>query len=116
MSKVLILANSSSGLYDFRNELLLRLLQEGHEVLTSLPDDARTKEIAAQGCRVIHTDINRRGMNPLQDLKLVKAYRNLLKSEKPDLVITYTIKPNIYGGYLCRKFHIPYIFFYIIFI
>ena len=72
-------------------------------MLTSLPDDARTKEIAAQGCRVIHTDINRRGMNPLQDLKLVKAYRKLLKSEKPDLVITYTIKPNIYGGYLCRK-------------
>ena len=49
MSKVLILANSSSGLYDFRNELLLRLLQEGHEVLTSLPDDARTKETTPEG-------------------------------------------------------------------
>ncbi|MBP7347154.1 MAG: glycosyltransferase family 4 protein [Butyrivibrio sp.] len=109
MSKILILANSSSGLYDFRNELLLRLLQQGHEVLTSLPDDTRTKEIAAQGCRVIHTDINRRGMNPLQDLKLIRAYRNLLMTEEPDLVITYTIKPNIYGGYLCRKLHIPYI-------
>ena len=109
MSKVLILANSSGGLYDFRNELLLRLLKAGHEVLTSLPDDLRTKDIAEEGCRVIHTEINRRGMNPVQDLRLIRSYRKLLKEEKPDLVITYTIKPNIYGGYLCRRLHIPYI-------
>ncbi|MCH4191024.1 MAG: glycosyltransferase family 4 protein [Butyrivibrio sp.] len=109
MSKILILANSSGGLYDFRNELLLRLLKEGNEVLTSLPDTVRTAEIAAEGCRVIHTPINRRGMNPSQDYHLLKEYKRLLKTEKPDLVITYTIKPNIYGGFLCRKLKIPYI-------
>lgn len=109
MPKALILANSSSGLYDFRNELLLRLLDEGFEVVISLPDNLKVKELTQEGCRVIHTEINRRGVNPVQDMALFGAYKKLLKEERPDIVITYTIKPNIYGGYACRKLKIPYI-------
>ena len=41
-------------------------------------------------------------------MALFGAYRRLLKSEKPDIVITYTIKPNIYGGFACRLKRIPY--------
>ena len=109
MAKVLILANSSAGLYDFRNELLLQLLEDGHEVVISLPDDIKNKEFREEGCRVIHTDINRRGVNPVQDLALYKDYKALLKTEKPDVVLTYTIKPNIYGGYACTRLKVPYI-------
>ena len=109
MPKALILANSSSGLYDFRNELLTGLIAEGFEVVVSLPDDLKVKELTDEGCRVIHTDINRRGVNPMQDMALFGAYKRLLKSEKPDIVITYTIKPNIYGGFACRLLRIPYI-------
>ncbi|WP_022772695.1 glycosyltransferase family 4 protein [Butyrivibrio sp. AE2015] len=108
MPKALILANSSSGLYDFRNELLLGLMDEGYEIVISLPDDLKVKELTAEGCRVVHTDINRRGVNPVQDLALFGAYRKLLKSERPDVVLTYTIKPNIYGGFACRLARIPY--------
>ena len=108
MPKALILANSSSGLYDFRNELLLGLLKEGYEVVISLPDDYHVKELTAEGCRVVHTEINRRGVNPVEDLALFRAYKALLKREHPDVVLTYTIKPNIYGGYACRKLRIPY--------
>ena len=108
MKKVLILANSSSGLYDFRNELVKSLLNE-YEVVASLPDDDMTKELSDEGVRVVHTDINRHGMNPLQDIGLFKSYRDLLKTEKPDVVLTYTIKPNVYGGFACRMAKIPYI-------
>lgn len=108
MKKILILANSSGGLYDFRNELVLKLLKE-HEVAASLPDTVKTKELSEEGCRIIHTPINRRGMNPIQDGKLLLRYFRLLKKEKPDLVLTYTIKPNIYGGLCCRMLKIPYI-------
>ena len=69
MKKILILANSSGGLYDFRNELVLKLLKE-YEVTASLPDDVRTKELAGEGCKVIKTPINRRGVNPVEDFKL----------------------------------------------
>ena len=109
LHKVLILCNSSGGLYDFRNDLPLRLIHEGTEVVVSVPDEVRTAELSGEGCRVIHTDIDRRGTNPLRDLKLLRAYLRLLTAERPDLVLTYTIKPNIYGGLCCRWRHIPYI-------
>lgn len=108
MKKILILANSSGGLYDFRNELVEKLLAE-YEVTASLPDDVRTKELAEEGCKIVHTPINRRGVNPIEDFKLLLSYRRLLKAEKPDLVLTYTIKPNVYGGFCCGLMKIPYI-------
>ena len=83
MKKILILANSSGGLYDFRNELVLRLLKS-YEVVVSLPDDVRTRELAEEGCRVIHTAINRRGVNPKEDISLLLSYRRLIQDEKPD--------------------------------
>ena len=108
MSRVLILANFSGGLYDFRNEFVEALLAE-HEVYVSLPDDVKTKELRAEGVRIVKTPIHRRGMNPLEDIKLYLGYRRLMKKLQPDLVITYTIKPNIYGGFCARRLKIPYI-------
>lgn len=108
MSRVLILTNSSGGLYDFRNEFVEALLAE-NEVIISLPDDVKTKELCAEGARIIQTPIHRRGMNPLEDMKLYFSYRRLMKEIKPDLVVTYTIKPNIYGGFCAGRLKIPYI-------
>lgn len=108
MGKVLILANSSSGLYGFRNELVLELLKE-HEVYASLPDETNNKELMEEGCKVIKTEFNRRGMNPAKDIKLFFTYLDYLKKIKPDVVLLYTIKPNLYGGLACRLKKIPYI-------
>lgn len=107
MSTILVLTNSSGGLYDFRNELLVGLLEK-HKVIISLPDTMKVKELEEEGCEIIITPINRRGVNPKEDGKLFLVYRKLLKRIKPDLVITYTIKPNIYGGFACRLLRIPY--------
>ena len=106
--KVLILANNASGLYDFRNELLLRLLEE-YEVHVSLPDGSEVPEIAQEGCIVHDTFIERRGMNPVTDGKLMVQYLKLIRKVKPDVVLTYTIKPNIYGSLSCRLLRVPYI-------
>ena len=108
MKKILILASSSGGLYDFRNELLQKLLKE-YQVTVSLPDQVRTKELEEEGCRVVHTPINRRGVNPGEDLRLLLSYRKLVREEKPGLVLTYTIKPNIYGGLCCSLMKVPYL-------
>ena len=108
MGRILVLTNSSGGLYDFRNEFMQAMLSE-HEVYVSMPDDVKEKELAAEGCKIIKTAINRRGINPLEDLKLYCAYIRLMKELKPDLVVTYTIKPNIYGGFAATRRKIPYI-------
>ena len=106
--RVLILANNASGLYDFRNELLLRLLKE-YEVHVSLPDAEEVPEIAEEGCIVHHTFLERRGMNPVKDGKLMIKYLKLIREVKPSVVLTYTIKPNIYGSLSCRIMKVPYI-------
>lgn len=108
MGRVLILTNSSGGLYDFRNEFVQALLAE-HEVLISMPDDTKEKELQAEGCRIIRTAINRRGINPIEDLKLYRTYSKMIKEYRPGLVVTYTIKPNIYGGFAAGRRKVPYI-------
>lgn len=108
MGKVLVLTNSSGGLYDFRNEFVQALTAK-HQVIVSMPDEVKEKELAAEGCRIIKTPINRRGINPLEDLKLYRSYSRMMKELKPDLVVTYTIKPNIYGGFAAGLRKIPYI-------
>ena len=105
--KILILANFDVGLYQFRRELIEKLLEE-HQVLLSLPDGDLVRPLEAMGCRFFDTPLDRRGINPVTDLKLFACYWKLLRREKPDLVITYTIKPNIYGGLACRLLGIPY--------
>ena len=105
--KILILANFDIGLYQFRKELIQELLIE-NEVIISLPYGELVEPLVEMGCRFIDTPVDRRGINPFTDLKLLNRYRKLLKIEKPDLVITYTVKPNVYGGMVCRMYGIPY--------
>lgn len=105
--RIVILANQSGGLYDFRKDLMIAL-QEKAEVYTVVPHNDRWDELQALADRVIELPIDRRGMNPARDAKLLGQYRAILKRLRPDLVLTYTIKPNIYGGLACRALHIPY--------
>ena len=106
--RILILANNDVGLYKFRKELIQELIRQGNRVIVSLPDGELIPDIRKLGVKVILTDVDRRGINPLTDLKLLMRYFRMAVTLKPDLVITYTIKPNIYGGMVSRFLHIPY--------
>lgn len=108
MKKILILANFDVGLYKFRKELIQELLAQGNEVYISLPDGALVRKLEEMGCKFLNTEIDRRGINPGTDIKLIGKYKNMLQTLQPDLVITYTIKPNLYGGMMCRTLKIPY--------
>ena len=106
--KILILANNSIGLYKFRVDLIKKLIIDNNEVVLSTLDNGFIDDFQKIGCKVHLTDVDRRGINPITDLKLYKKYVNLIDEEKPDLVITYTIKSNIYGGMVCRRKKVPY--------
>ncbi len=105
--KLLIITNHSYMLWQFRKELIVKL-QERYEVVISTPFVGREEEFRKLGCRLIETDFDRRGINPIKDIKLIKTYRNILNEEQPKCVMTYSIKPNIYAGMLCRMKHISY--------
>ena len=107
MKKILILTNHSYMLYRFRLELL-EVLAENNEVVISTPFVGHEDDLQAHGFRLVETAVDRRGINPKTDAKLLAFYFRLLKREKPDLVITYSIKPNIYAGLACSALDIPY--------
>ena len=107
--KILILANHYLTLRVFRRELIQKL-SESHEVVISIPDDEQEymDELRSFGARLVYLkNMDRRAINPVEDLKLIREYNQLLKSEKPDKVITYTIKCNIYGALACKLQKIP---------
>lgn len=108
--KILILANHYNTLRIFRRELLQKLSSLGHELVVSLPktDDDNLRIIESYGCRiVIEPKMERRGNNPIKDLALLKNYIKLIKTEKPDKIITYTVKCNIYGAEAAKICKVP---------
>ena len=108
--KILVLTNNIGGLHSFRKEVMKAIIDCGYEVYISEPDDdERVKYFEGIGCRIIKTDFNRRGMNPVADFRLMLKYRKLIKQLKPMAVLSYTIKPNVYGGIACRLTGTPQI-------
>ncbi|MCR5196315.1 MAG: glycosyltransferase family 4 protein [Pseudobutyrivibrio sp.] len=106
--KILILANNDMGLFQFRMDLIKELLKD-NEVYIALPYGEKVDDLVDYGCKFIDTPMERRGMNPLKDYSLYKQYKSIIRELHPDMVITYTIKPNIYGGLACKKMHISYV-------
>lgn len=110
--RVLILGNSGLVVFGMRGELVQRLVAEGYQVTASFPNsilgDGETlaKEY---GCAYAEIAIDRRGTNVLRDLKLLHSYVKLMKTVRPDVLLTYTVKCSIYGGMACRLLKIPYI-------
>lgn len=106
---ILVLTNHVGGLYSFRKEVMKALLDNGYEVCISAPDDddERVSYFENIGCHIIKTSFNRRGVNPFADMRLMLRYRKMIKQLKPIAVLTYTVKPNVYGGIACRITGVP---------
>lgn len=108
MENLLILTNSVGGLYNFRKEVIEAFLNNGFQVYISIPEyEERAKYFETKGCHIVKTQLDRRGVNPFVDLKLMLAYRRLLRRVRPLAVLTYTIKPNIYGGIAAQLTRTP---------
>ncbi len=109
MNKIMILTNYANGLYLFRKELLEAFTDCRYRVVVGVPEDENCRKLQMLGAKIIDTKLERRGSNPFKDFKLFLRYMMILKKERPDVVLTYTIKPNIYGGLACRLSRIPYL-------
>lgn len=110
--KILVLSNSAGGLYHFRSELLEALLGEGNDVFVCVPqkqDAMSVQRLQRVGCTYIHTPMSRRGVNPLDDIRLARQYQKVVKEVRPDVILSYTIKPNLYGSFVAARARIPII-------
>lgn len=107
--RVLILANIDVSIYNTRRELVQLLIDNGYEVYISCLYGERVEKLKDIGCKYIDTNFSRHGTNPFRELKLISFYKNLMKVIKPNVVLTYSIKQNIYGGIAANSLNIPYI-------
>ncbi|MCR5760525.1 MAG: glycosyltransferase family 4 protein [Sphaerochaetaceae bacterium] len=107
---VLILSNLMSYTYNFRKELIDALVSRGDCVTVVCEDDDsdKRKEIE-KTCSFINVPFNGKGKNPLEELKLIKTYRGIIRRAKPDFVLSFTIKMNLYGGLCLKNSGIPWI-------
>ena len=108
MKTVLLVSNVSSGLLNFRHELIERLLQD-HRVVILAKDTGSVDECRDMGCEFYNVQSELHGTNPVKELKMVSFYKKTIREIAPDVVLTYTIKPNIYAGMACASLGIPYI-------
>ena len=108
MAHILFVGNYSLGMYRFRGDLISALLAAGHRVTVLLPDEEYAGEIKSLGASLVLTPMDRRGMNPFRDLSLFGFYKKLFRELRPDAVVTYTIKPNIYAGRAAAQLGIPF--------
>jgi len=106
---IALLTNNDDDVYCFRKELIERFLEEGYEVLISCPNGEKFELL--QHLNYIYDDpvIDRRGTNVVADFKLLRHYKKLFKKYRPDVVLTYTAKPNVYASIAARQLKIPYI-------
>ena len=105
--KIIISVNTVWNIYNFRLELIKSLISEGHEVIALAPKDDYVYNLEACGIKCYNIKLNSKGTNPLRDLGLIFQYHKLFNKIKPDIILSYTIKPNIFGNIAARILHIP---------
>jgi glycosyltransferase involved in cell wall biosynthesis len=105
--RIAIVINTSWNIFNFRMSLIKALQAEGHEVVAIAPKDAYSVRLEEAGCRYVPLPMENKGTNPLQDLLLTKRFYDTYRRVRPDVILQYTIKPNIYGTFAARLARIP---------
>ena len=107
--KIAIVVNSSWNIYNFRKGLVLKFLAEGNEVIAITPTDTYEEKIGEWGVTHIPIELKSSGLNPAKDLTYLRSLKRIFKEEKPDVILSFTIKANIYGSMAARSCRIPII-------
>ena len=107
--KVLFLVNHDLVIYNFRKEIVQRLIQENYEVYISSPNGKRIPELIEMGADFIEANMDRHGKSILNELKLLDYYKKIIREIQPDIIFGFTIKPNIWGAIAARKYNVPFV-------
>lgn len=106
---VLFLVNHDVVIYNFRLEIVERLISDGHEVHISSPYGDRIEDLKRLGAVYHEVKFDRHGLNPKDEIIILIYYKKLIKEIRPDICLGFTIKPNIYGAIAARKYGVPFV-------
>jgi glycosyltransferase involved in cell wall biosynthesis len=107
--KILMTANTAWNIWNFRRPLVNSFLSDGGSVTVLAPPDDSVHELERLGCRFLPLEMSAKGLNPLEDLKLLRSLKRHFRSEQPDVVLSYTIKNNIFGAMAAQSYRIPFL-------
>ncbi|SFL02226.1 Glycosyltransferase involved in cell wall bisynthesis [Pseudovibrio ascidiaceicola] len=107
--RILLVANSSFKLINFRRTLIEQLLREGHELIAAAPRDDYTPDFKKMGVRYIELPMDATGTSVVAELKLLLRIFGITRRYRPDAALGFTIKPNIYGALSARLLGIPFV-------
>lgn len=106
---MIMTGNTAWNILNFRMPLVRALLAKGHKVTILGPADGAEAQLEAAGCRFMPLDMNVKGLSPRDDHALMRRFRRIFTAERPDLVLSYTIKNNIFGAMAARRLGIPFL-------
>lgn len=104
-----MIANDTTFVWNLRREILAAFTNQGWETYLLAQIIEYQSEITSLGVQIFNINIDRRGTNPISDIKLFKQYKSVLNTLSPDVVFINNTKPNIYAGLACQKLNIRYI-------
>lgn len=107
--KVAIVGNQAFSMINFRGPLIAELVARGHQVFALAPDYDKNEELAISGLGAIpvHFSLDRNGMNPIRDVADVLKLARLLRCLQVDVVLSYFIKPVVYGSLAAKLAGVP---------
>lgn len=108
-AKVVIALNTAWNLVNFRSGLIKALVAQGYEVVAVAPEDEYASQLHTLGCRYLPLPMDNKGTHPGRDLLLLARFSRLMRSQKPDVFLGYTVKPNVYGSLAAHALQIPVI-------
>lgn len=106
---IVFTANSCFAIYNFRRGLVHNLLSAGHKITVVAPKDETTDSLIDVGCDFCDLPMKRNGKNPFSEFLLLSRVYRAVRYYRPDVVFSFTIKNNIYGGLSCRWLGIPFV-------
>ena len=106
---ILMTVNAAWNIWNFRRPLVEPLLADGHSVTVLAPPDDSVADLERIGCRFRALEMNVKGLNPVEDLKLQRTLKRIFKEEQPDAILSFTIKNNIFGAWAARAAGVPFV-------
>jgi galacturonosyltransferase len=106
--RILIFSNIDAGLVKFRYELIQTLVKK-YSVIVAVPNGQYINELTKLGTDWVETTVDRRSINPVSNIKYYFKCKKVIDKVKPNIILTYTVKPNIFGGMAAKNKKIPYI-------
>lgn len=106
---ILMTVNAAWNIWNFRRPLVEALQADGHRVTVLAPPDDAVKDLERLGCRVRPLVMSVKGLNPLEDVRLQRRFARIFRETRPDAVLSYTIKNNVFGARAAKSVGVPFL-------